>query len=561
MEPVEVTLAEALVHGQTEVTFSYEEVEYTATLVEAYVDEAIVAVNEAANYLTMQAALEAPELGLELGAYADFTDTNKETVATNVLAARPEAGFADLAAIQEAFDAEASAIVSDAFDTAFAAINAVTVNTGGEMETAINANFADLDLQGLGAEYDELAAAQQTSVAAAVFAIKDALPAPGADNDRHEDAVAKEFYDKAELEAAFEDDTAMPAAALAQLNAAGDAAAVLVAFELESLGLVFPAEYEAMSDDDKTAVATAVHGAVGALTLAQAQVALDDAVLAQIQANEDNAASKAALLAVNEATNAVEMRLGLESTDFATATPKADIDAKNYTSEQKTWLAEEVIELRDALEDYADDNNRNAEAVAGVIYDETELDTIVTTAIGTIDARIAAITTAEASLAAIPTPVEDYQLNAARDGIDVDDAATPLAAEVTDARTDVDAAVTAGAVEADLEGIEVLTAAEAKVQELESEIAVIAAVDAVNAADGDTTAIRVALTAEELGLDAYNALSLTDKNTVAAAIDLAIDDLQAYADDNTRNENALANEFYDLAELEAAVVEAIANLE
>lgn len=42
MEPVEITLETPLVHGQTEVTFVYEEVEYTATLTEAYVDPEVV---------------------------------------------------------------------------------------------------------------------------------------------------------------------------------------------------------------------------------------------------------------------------------------------------------------------------------------------------------------------------------------------------------------------------------------------------------------------------------------------------------------------------------------
>lgn len=42
-EAVEVALAEALVHGQTEVTFIYEEVEYTATLAEAWVDSLVEA--------------------------------------------------------------------------------------------------------------------------------------------------------------------------------------------------------------------------------------------------------------------------------------------------------------------------------------------------------------------------------------------------------------------------------------------------------------------------------------------------------------------------------------
>jgi len=41
-EPVEIELEEALVHGQTEVTFVYNEVEYTAELDEPFVDPEVV---------------------------------------------------------------------------------------------------------------------------------------------------------------------------------------------------------------------------------------------------------------------------------------------------------------------------------------------------------------------------------------------------------------------------------------------------------------------------------------------------------------------------------------
>lgn len=51
-EPVEIELEEALVHGQTEVTFVYEEVEYTAELTEAYVDPEVEAEEKLAAAIT-----------------------------------------------------------------------------------------------------------------------------------------------------------------------------------------------------------------------------------------------------------------------------------------------------------------------------------------------------------------------------------------------------------------------------------------------------------------------------------------------------------------------------
>jgi putative cell wall-binding protein len=47
-EAVEIELEEALVHGQTEVIFVYEDIEYTAELTEAYVDPAVVEAEELA---------------------------------------------------------------------------------------------------------------------------------------------------------------------------------------------------------------------------------------------------------------------------------------------------------------------------------------------------------------------------------------------------------------------------------------------------------------------------------------------------------------------------------
>jgi putative cell wall-binding protein len=65
-ETVEVTLEEALVHGQTEVTFLHEEVEYTAELTEAYVDPEVV-------YEELKAAVEAKVVAFEELANGDLS--------------------------------------------------------------------------------------------------------------------------------------------------------------------------------------------------------------------------------------------------------------------------------------------------------------------------------------------------------------------------------------------------------------------------------------------------------------------------------------------------------
>jgi putative cell wall-binding protein len=101
-EPVEIELEEALVHGQTEVTFVYNEVEYTAELTEAYVDPEVDAAEKLA------AATEAVEVAEESELQEDLD------VAMTLVEALPEgedkdALVARLAVVQEAIDERVAA--------------------------------------------------------------------------------------------------------------------------------------------------------------------------------------------------------------------------------------------------------------------------------------------------------------------------------------------------------------------------------------------------------------------------------------------------------------------
>ncbi len=105
-ETVEIELEEALVHGQTEVTFVYEEVEYTAELTEAWVDEDVVAAELAEAKETAKA---------ELDEYVDAAEyeVNAEALATAIAEGKEAVDAAEtteevevaVAAAKEAIDA------------------------------------------------------------------------------------------------------------------------------------------------------------------------------------------------------------------------------------------------------------------------------------------------------------------------------------------------------------------------------------------------------------------------------------------------------------------------
>ncbi len=88
MEPVEIELEEALVHGQTEVTFSYEEVEYTAELTEAYVDPEVEAEEKLAAATDAVKVAEESLLGADLAAAQELVTALEASDAKTLLQAR-----------------------------------------------------------------------------------------------------------------------------------------------------------------------------------------------------------------------------------------------------------------------------------------------------------------------------------------------------------------------------------------------------------------------------------------------------------------------------------------
>jgi putative cell wall-binding protein len=133
MEPVEITLETPLVHGQTEVTFVYEEVEYTATLTEAYVDPAVVDAEAAKAVEDAIVALPAvDELTLEdaeavaaaRAAYDALTEAQKALVTNVDVLKAAEVKIAELEAAKA--DAEAAKAVEDAI-AALPAVDELTL--------------------------------------------------------------------------------------------------------------------------------------------------------------------------------------------------------------------------------------------------------------------------------------------------------------------------------------------------------------------------------------------------------------------------------------------------
>jgi hypothetical protein len=101
-EPVEIELEEALVHGQTEVTFVYNEVEYTAELTEAYVDPEVDAAEKLAAATEAVEVAEESELQEDLDVAMTLVEALPEGEAKDDLVAR-------LAVVQEAIDERVAA--------------------------------------------------------------------------------------------------------------------------------------------------------------------------------------------------------------------------------------------------------------------------------------------------------------------------------------------------------------------------------------------------------------------------------------------------------------------
>ncbi|TXK70855.1 hypothetical protein FU659_33280 [Paenibacillus sp. N3.4] len=238
----------------------------------------VAAVNSAANATAIQAALENVTLTLNLGAYTTWKTEDNKAVSAAVFTARTSAGFADLTAIQNAFN---TALTNR---TAIAAVNiALDVPA---MQTALeNATLT------LGA-YATWMAADKAAVSAAVLT---ALPTGG-------------YVDKVAVQAAF--DTALGLRTkLAQVNIASDAAAMQIALDIVGLGLNKGASYDSWLSADKAAVSAAL--------LAVRPSNNGFANIAALQSAFDTAVNNVAPMAnINGAGNAGDMQDALEDEDL-----------------------------------------------------------------------------------------------------------------------------------------------------------------------------------------------------------------------------------------------------
>ncbi|WP_338325839.1 immunoglobulin-like domain-containing protein, partial [Paenibacillus luteus] len=309
-------------------------------------DATMAAVNLAATASEMETALENVVLGLSFGEYEDWTDEDQKAVAAYVLSNRLPAGYANVAAVQAAFD--------DGIEVRqpVAAVNIALTATA--VQTALENNTLGLTL----GEYEDWTTSDQSAVAAAVLS---AFPTGGYENkaaiqtafnaavtarkpvaevnialndaavqaaledvdlqltlgvytvwvDADQSAVAAAvldnrpnggYADKTAIQTAF--NTAITErTAVAAVNLASDAEETQVALEDVALDLILGA-YGNWSDADKEAVAVAVYTARpigGYADQVAVQSAFDVALSARV-----------AVAAVNTASNALEIQAALE---------------------------------------------------------------------------------------------------------------------------------------------------------------------------------------------------------------------------------------------------------
>ncbi|MFC0212719.1 immunoglobulin-like domain-containing protein [Paenibacillus chartarius] len=234
---------------------------------------AVAAVNAAADATSMQTALEDLALNLTLGTYAGYANADQDAVSSAVLAGRPGMGYADVAAIQSAFDAAVSA------RSAVAAVN--TAADAAAMETALEAPALSL----IPGAYAGWSAADQAAVASDVLSNK---PTDG-------------YVLQSDIQTAF--DSAIAARTLmAAVNSSTDAASMESALEDGGLGLNLGA-YAGWTASDQAAVSSQVladRPSIGYVDLASLQNKFDEVLNA-----------RAAVAAVNTATSGT-MKSALE---------------------------------------------------------------------------------------------------------------------------------------------------------------------------------------------------------------------------------------------------------
>jgi hypothetical protein len=188
----------------------------------------IAAVNKATTALSMKTALEAAELGLTLGIYAQWQAADQEAVAAQVLASRPIIGYADANAVQVAFDAAVSA------HALLVPVN--TAATASDMQTALQDIALGLSLT----VYSTWMDVDKGAVAAEVLAVR---PVSG-------------FANKAAVQLAV--NTAVTARTpVATVNLASSASSMETALENGALGIAL-GSYATWKAADQAAVATDV---------------------------------------------------------------------------------------------------------------------------------------------------------------------------------------------------------------------------------------------------------------------------------------------------------------
>ncbi|WP_207428047.1 gliding motility-associated C-terminal domain-containing protein [Pedobacter sp. SYSU D00535] len=239
----------------------------------------MVVVNIANDAPTMEQALEDSMLGLTLGSYPTWTTADRAAVALLVLSSRPASGYADVAALQMAFD------VAMVAHSPVANVNAAASLE--ELKSALEDSALELNL----GAYPNWAVADRLAVVSEVFASR---PAGG-------------FSNQSEVQNAF--NAALDArAALAAVNTAATGTSMELALEDGSLGLTL-GSYASWAVADRSAVAT------GVLNNRPVE-GFEDFSALQYLFNQQ-VKTRSAIAAVNSSATVAEAQVALESPALA----------------------------------------------------------------------------------------------------------------------------------------------------------------------------------------------------------------------------------------------------
>lgn len=104
---IQSSVLDDLLNTNDTITITKVQTEYVISGTNEFLD----AVNDATTTAEMRAAIENPNLGLDLTAYNSLTDTQKDEVATELLNNRPVGGYPTVASVQAALDLAISELV------------------------------------------------------------------------------------------------------------------------------------------------------------------------------------------------------------------------------------------------------------------------------------------------------------------------------------------------------------------------------------------------------------------------------------------------------------------